>query len=374
MVISYHLFPTSLWCIIEECQELVRRISVHCAPSPTSALALLQGSSYSPRRHLPTGIPSLDKCLRGGFRIGTISELVGRAGAGKSQLAMQMCVMAAKYGQGSVFIDTEKKLSLGRLKEIADERSGRVASQEDEGGAGEFSYGASLSAVDVQDVNDVDEVALFSYKSAREVLANVTVHTPGSTNELLSVVSGIEDDILLRNQQAEEDTSVYPVSLAILDSIAAPMRRDFGSESAPQRVSAVLQLAQILKRLADQLQLAVVVINQVGLNEHINALESSRGSDLVVVKAALGTSWHHCLSTRLLLEHERDPHTLNSNVDDAHDKMNLTVDGRGGFAWKHERGRVRKATVVKSNVAGASTMFYEVNAIGLAEIRFDSEI
>jgi RecA/RadA recombinase len=291
---------------------------------------------------------------------------------------MQMCVMAAKYGQGSVFIDTEKKLSLGRLKEIADERYGRVASQEDDGGAGEFSYGASLSAVDVQDMNDllydVDEVAPFSYKSAREVLANVSVHTPGSTNELLSAVSGIEDDILLRNQQAEEDTSVYPVSLVILDSIAAPTRRDFGSESAPQRVSAVLQLAQMLKRLADQLQLVVVVINQVGLDEHINTVESSRGSDLVVVKAALGTSWHHCLSTRLLMAHERDPHTLNSHVDDAHDNMNLTVDGRGSFAWKHERGRVRKATVVKSNVAGAASMFYEVNAIGLAEICFDSEI
>jgi RAD51-like protein 1 len=323
-------------------------------------------------------MPSLDKCLRGGFRIGTISELVGRAGAGKSQLAMQMCVMAAKYGQGSVYIDTEKKLSLERLKEIADERSGRVASQEDEGGSGEFSYGASLTGVDVQDMNDllydVDEVAPFSYKSAREVLANVTVHTPASTHELLSVVSGIEDDILLRNQQAEEDTSVYPVSLIILDSIASPTRRDFGSESAPQRVSAVLQLAQMLKRLADQLQLVIVVINQVGLNEHIHTVESSGGSDLVAVKAALGTSWHHCLSTRLLMEHVRDPHTLNSRIDDTHDSMNLTIDSQCGCAWKHEQQGVRKATVVKSNIAGAASMFYEVSAIGLAEIHFDSEI
>jgi RecA/RadA recombinase len=285
--------------------------------------------------------------------------------------------MAAKYGQGSVFIDTEKKLSLGRMKEIAEERFGRAASQEDEGDAGEFSYGAALSAVDVQDandfLNDVDEESQFPYKSALEVLANVTVHAPGSTNELLSVVSGIEDEILLRNQQAEEDGSIYPVSLVILDSIAAPTRREFGSASAPQRVSAVLQLAQMLKRLADQLQLAVVVINQVGLNEPISATESIRGSDLVAVKAALGISWHHCLSTRLLMEHERDPHTLNSNVDDAHDNINSTVDGRGDFAWKHVRGRVRKATVVKSNVAGTANMFYEVNATGLAEIRLGSE-
>ena len=361
-----------------EVQELVRRISVHCAPSPTSALALLQGSSDSPRRNLPTGMPSLDRCLRGGFRIGTISELVGRAGAGKSQLAMQMCVMAAKYGQGSVYIDTEKKLSLERLKEIADERSGRVASQEDDIGSGGFSYGTSLQGADVQDMKDllydVDEVVPFSYKSALEVLANVAVHTPASTNELLSVVSGIEDDILLRNQQAEEDTSVYPVSLVILDSIAAPTRRDFGSESAPQRVSAVLQLAQMLKRLADQLQLVVVVINQVGLNEHIHDVESTGGSDLVAVKAALGTSWHHCLSTRLLMEHVRDPHALNSHVHNSHGSTNLATDSQGGSALKYERQGMRKATVVKSNVAGAASMFYKVNAIGLVEIRFDSEI
>jgi RecA/RadA recombinase len=291
---------------------------------------------------------------------------------------MQMCVMAAKYGQGSVFIDTEKKLSLGRMKEIAEERSGRIALQESEGDAGEFSYGASLSAVDVQDANHLlshgYEESQFPYKSSRAVLTNVTVHTPGSTNELLSVVSGLEDEILLRNQQAKEDATIYPVSLVILDSIASPTRRDFGSESAPQRVSAVLQLAQMLKRLADQLKLAVVIINQVGLNERLSATESSRGSDLVAVKAALGTSWHHCLSTRLLMEHERDPHTLNSNVDDAHDNINSTVNGRSDSAWKHERGRVRKATVVKSNVASTANMFYEVNATGLAEVPFESEL
>ena len=368
--------------MIVECQELIHRTSLHCAPSPTSALELLHGTSNNnaPRRHLPTGMPSLDKSLRGGFCIGTISELVGRAGVGKSQLALQLCIMAAKYNQGSIYIDTEKKLSLQRLKEMAEKKCG-MASQQEVANAGEFSYGTSLltetehDTGSVIDFYGVQSETNFPFKSAREVLTNMTVYTAGSTNELLSVVEGIEEDVLFRNQQAEQDDSKYPVSLVILDSIAAPTRRDFGSESAPQRVSAVLQLAQMLKRLADQLQLVVVVINQVGLNDSVNVIESSQGGDFVAVKAALGTAWSHCLSTRLLLEHERDPHRLNTSVDDAHENMHTNIMDRGGdYAWKHKRGSVRRATVVKSNVAGMESMFYEIGVDGLDEIRFNGEM
>jgi RecA/RadA recombinase len=74
-------------------------------------------------RYLPTGISSLDRHLRGGVRVGTITELVGKAGVGKTQLAMQLCVMAARYGQGCVYIDTEQKLSLDRMREIASKRA-----------------------------------------------------------------------------------------------------------------------------------------------------------------------------------------------------------------------------------------------------------
>lgn len=392
--------PSSMQSTIDECQELIRRVSQQCAPSPTSALDLLLGDTDTTgttscrRRHLPTGMPHLDTILRGGFCVGTISELVGRAGVGKSQLALQLCIMAAKFNLASVYIDTEQKLSLTRLKEMAEEKYGSAAAasqlqpessvQTDN----EFSYRdgssntvpslPSATQSDMEGVSDfygVNETTAFPYKSARDVLANVTIHTATCTNKLLSVVANIEEEVLYRNQQAQEDdcNTTYPVSLLVLDSIAAPTRRDFGSESAPQRVSAVLQLAQMLKRLADQLQLVVVVINQVGLNEAMDDVQSSQGTDLVAVKAALGTAWSHCLSTRLFLEHERDPHRLNSAVDEAHDNVAAANGVEGGdFAWKQERGRVRKATVVKSNVAGNESMFYEIGVDGVNEIRLDA--
>ena len=175
------------------------------------------------------------------------------------------------------------------------------------------------------------------------------------------MVQSVEEQVLLKQEQAQDDNNVYPVSLVVLDSIAAPTRRDFGSESAPQRVSAMLQLAQILKRLANQLQLAIVVINQVGLDDNsATATLNENGTDFVAVKAALGTAWSHCLSTRLLLQHERDPHRLGGN------NSNAMQD------WNEERGRVRKATVVKSNVAGNESMHYEIGIAGLDEVRVEN--
>lgn len=400
-LLSLHTYDHYYYSInmIVECQELIRRISLSCAPSPISALDLFNDTTvqYDQRHHLPTGMQSLDKCLRGGFRSGTISELVGRAGVGKSQLALQLCIMAAKYGQGSVYIDTETKLSLGRLEEMAQERycscGGMASQRQQDGGEESFSYGAirtssllsatqgivELASEPFHGVNhDTAETPNFPFKTTRQVLANVTVHKVDNTSQLLSVVQGLEEEVLFRNQQAQDNALCYPVSLVVLDSIAAPTRREFGSERAPQRVSAILQLAQILKRLAHELQLVIVVINQVGLDDtNKNGEETSShalrdGTDFVSVKAALGTAWSHCLSTRLFLQHERDPHCLNSNItvdDDSHENIS-TENDQDLPAWRqqHERGRVRKATVVKSNVAGNESMYYEIGVAGVNEI------
>jgi len=353
----------------EECNELLRRICIHCAPKPTSAFDLLHSTvsavddqvsniSGDRMRYLPTGLASLDKTLRGGVRVGTITELVGRAGAGKTQLSMQLCVMAARYGQGCVYIDTENKLSLERLKEIAARRASAFNSTDlncDEG----FSY-ANETPMANSDVDNSErqQIVELRYRTPQEILQNATVHTPASTEELVSTLSSVEDEILLRNQQATETELSYkfPVRLLVLDSIAAPARRDFGSGSAPQRAAAVVQCAQTLKRLADQLHLAVIVINQFGLGGPTN--EENEGT---VHQAALGTAWHQCVSTRLLLE---------NNVD-----QQSSLEGQGstdpavdGQMKKYISVGKRQARVVKSNVAGqGKAVEFEVSGPGLSE-------
>ena len=115
-------------------------------------------------------MPSLDVCLKGGFGMGTISELVGRAGVGKSQLALQLCILAAKYNQASIYIDTEKKLSLARLEEMAKERcacspaaassfSQQQRQEPSNSSMDTFSYGTSLLPSATQ--GDLDSVCDF---------------------------------------------------------------------------------------------------------------------------------------------------------------------------------------------------------------------
>jgi RecA/RadA recombinase len=369
----------------------LERTCLQCAPKPCNALDLLQATTELHNildsaqchnmRYLPTGLPGFDQNMLGGIRIGTITEVVGRAGSGKTQLALQLVVTAARYGQGAVYIDTERKVSLQRLQEMSttrakagqDHPSRDLASSFAPGK--EFSYNISSSARQSMTAGSQDDnhhhqnlesnrsprAEAFHYRTAQQVLANLTVHSPGSTQELLTALEDAEDEILYRNQQALDPARVdtFPVRLLIVDSIAAPTKRDFGADSAPQRAAAVFQCAQILKRLADQLHLAVVVINQVGLGQENNNMDSSmRLSDNVSVRAALGTSWYHCVSTRLFMEHECDPHRLRGRQDEQ----------RNSMYQQQQQGRIRRLTVVKSNLAGVTSTNFEVATSGLEEV------
>ena len=75
-----------------------------------------------------TGSAKFDALLGGGFRAGTLTEVFGRSNSGKSQLAMQAALVAARGGQKSLYIDTEGAFRPERVEEIA-----RVRGWETEG-------------------------------------------------------------------------------------------------------------------------------------------------------------------------------------------------------------------------------------------------
>jgi RecA/RadA recombinase len=227
-----------------------------------------------------------------------------------------------------------------------------------------------------------------AFKSGSRVLSNLTIHKPSSTEELLAALDGLEEEILKRNQLVVQSTSrrspttghdssapgnspyhntvmegQYPVRLVIVDSIAAPMRRDFGADFAPQRAAAVFQCAQALKRLADQLHLAVVVINQVSTTSNSSESVGDTGTSSSTA-AALGTSWHHCVSTRLLLDStivkkkvEHQPHEIEEN------RENFATSG---MKQLHEQ-ELRRMCVVKSNLTEFRETNFEVSTLGIVE-------
>lgn len=68
---------------------------------------------------LSTGCATIDELLNGGFERGTVTQLYGPPGSGKTNLAMSTVVTAAADGGRGVVIDTEG-LSMARLEQLLD--------------------------------------------------------------------------------------------------------------------------------------------------------------------------------------------------------------------------------------------------------------
>lgn len=380
---------------VSECQELIIRICNHCTPMPKTAKELFQQEHtisnnitsqptiHTNMNYIPTHLSELDIILRGGIRLNSVTEIVGCAGVGKTQLVMQLAITASTYDMGCIYIDTERKLSLVRLNEIASERynsNGRFMNKGicEKGGDSDslFVYDCVYDQAHNQDNNDNTNSngsendtndSHPSYRNPKEVLNNITVHSPNSTNDLVSVISRLQEYIVERNhmiqpsQDSNHNVSIYPIKLIILDSIAAPARRDFGGEDARERVTSIFKIAQMLKQIASEMNVAVVVINQIDkimykgdgdmIVDDEKSMSGSKTNFLSSVKASLGTSWHHCVSTRILLEHERDhqSHSCDLNY--------IALE------------RIRKATVVKSNLVGCASTNFEITNMGLSTTR-----
>lgn len=78
-----------------------------------------------PVARLPTACPPLDELLHGGVESGAITEFFGEAGAGKSNVCLQLARNAALAGRKIVYIDTEG-VSLERLAQMSGEHYGKV--------------------------------------------------------------------------------------------------------------------------------------------------------------------------------------------------------------------------------------------------------
>mmetsp|Transcript_38460 Transcript_38460/g.80581 ORF Transcript_38460/g.80581 Transcript_38460/m.80581 type:complete len:459 (+) Transcript_38460:145-1521(+) len=356
-----------------ECNRFLSRIHAECSVQSISALEMMHRNTQSILPALScsdegqnqllgkisTGLPTLDGYLHGGLPIGSIAELVGRAGVGKTHLAQQLCVLAgSKSGGGAIYIDAEKKLSVSRLREIAFERL--LEDQKRHDGV-------------------VQQQQRHAHELTDQLMGNVSVHRLFTTRELLDTLDRLEDEITLRNSQATAENSSgsittrtrqirLPVRVMVIDSIAAPIRRDFdmmgGSSSmntAAHRASAIFQIAKKLKQLAHDYKLAVVVVNQVGSGNNNNST-ALRGSDHLrrnnaldirdgEFTASLGTAWQYCVTTRIVLEHEDDPHRLHRAGD--------AVVGSSS---------VRMATLAKSLVSKRTKLFFDLTNRGLCEV------
>jgi len=460
-----------------QCQELIRRVSQHCTAHSQSVLQLLSlpitaatatastqyhsSSSIATHMHVhdntrtktldaqqqqqqdtttfhflhryvSTGMSTLDSKLRGGIPMGSITEIVGNAGVGKTQFAMQLCYqVATNLHQGSIYIDTERKMSLPRLQQLCHEQIMRMRTSS-AGVSSSWNHSIIYNKEDdVEDIKNHNRHQLHVHTNTDEILANIVIHSPATMNELMLVINKLEEDIAFNMIDDEEEHNKgihstlqqqfqlhdhenhpcsssssssstatafhrYPTRLVILDSIAALALREYGVDDAPQRVANLFHIVQTFKRLANQWNLAVVVINQVSgsssssIETTTTATTNNKSRHLLedfnrinyrpVIHAALGSSWHHCVTTRLVLEYYPCPILMTNNSMNNDNHM-IIIQGRKEHLQHDEPIRkridndkkiqkvvcIRKITVTKSNIVPCSSMLFEIQSSGLHE-------
>jgi len=259
-------------CTEEEASRILSRVA--CAVCPEAhTVAQMWARRALEAHHLPFGLRVLDEALRGGVPCGTVTELVGGAGAGKTQLctqlaiACQLPVVEGGLGGGCVYVDTEARFSGARLVEIARARwPERFASE----------------------------------LQAELLTRGVTVFTPSTSSELLQRLEGLEAVIIER-----------AAKLVIVDSVAALVRAEYGRERLVERQALLGEQASRLKQLAEAFRIPVVVTNQVTTRQQSTgssrlggftpAHPSERAGDAHLA-AALGTKWAHDVNLRIALE------------------------------------------------------------------------
>ncbi|KOO22299.1 DNA repair protein rad51-like 2-like protein [Chrysochromulina tobinii] len=229
--------------LVEE--EAVAR---HVAPPPPSALTLLgqaASSNHLPAAAVPTGLAALDAHLGGGLPMRAVTELVGPAGSGKTQLCSSVAAHALLAGAGEgtrvIYIDTEGSFSAKRLLQLL--RTLGAPSAMDQAGATAEAAPALASSL------------ARGVPPAEELLRRLTVYRPSTWADFCTVVS----------EQLELDMLTPPrVGLLIVDSIAMAAHRGFDrGGNVLRRQSAVVALAARLKLYADAFATCVLCVNHV---------------------------------------------------------------------------------------------------------------
>ena len=228
---------------------------------------------------------ALDHSLGGGVSTGSITELVGPAGAGKTQFCLTLAVVTAAplsvggLNSGVVYVDTEQKFSGQRVGQIA----------------------ASIfpQVYCIADTDDPEQVTV-KKEAVKTLTQRILILTPSTLSETYQRLQGLEEALI-----------DHSVRLLIIDSVAALARAEFGvGRGQLQRRQELLgQIASVLKQQAERLHFAAFVTNQVTTrigsnnnNEFANEDREFNNDSSASTTAALGVKWAHCVNTRLVLE------------------------------------------------------------------------
>ena len=214
----------------------------------------------------------MDRALGGGLPVGMVTEIVGESGVGKSQLCFQL-LLTAQWGEDredspglrsrALYIQTETYNPHVRLNELA---------------KGQLEKGLSV-------------------ENALENIYIESLPAQGGPDELI----GILQKAAVEAQQHWNDP--MPLRLIVIDSLA-----NLFKDGDENKTDALFRISRLLKELADQFHMVVVVTNHVvdvigdNLVHNVKLGNVQRLlTDGRQVYPSLGFAWANCPNNRIFL-------------------------------------------------------------------------
>ncbi|KAM6991957.1 DNA repair protein XRCC3 [Tautogolabrus adspersus] len=282
-------------------QQLLRTAAHACRRHRPITALLLRDDPSSLR--LSVGCAVLDELLRGGLPVGGVTELSGESGAGKTQLALQLClsvqypVQQGGLDSGAVFICTEDSFPSRRLQQLIREQS-------------------SLRS-------DVPESLINTIKFSN----NVYIEHTADLDALQECVTRRVPLLLTRGL----------VRLVIVDSVAALFRCEFQPSDWMERNKQLISFSSKLHQLGHEYNTPVLCVNQVtdvfsGSDDSLGPLSSS-------VSPALGLAWANQVMVRLMMRRlqrtvsQGDQHSTLRRLEVVF-APHLARDGRDAAVWR----------------------------------------
>ncbi|XP_038193854.1 DNA repair protein XRCC3 [Arvicola amphibius] len=262
-------------------QHLLRAAALHLQGSRVlTALQLFQQRERFPEQHqrLSLGCPVLDQFLGGGLPLEGITDLAGRSSAGKTQLALQLCLTVQfprQYGgleAGAIYICTEDVFPSKRLWQLIGQQQ--------------------------QLRTDVPGEVVQKIKFGNHIF----IEHAADVDTLLECVSKRVPILLSRGM----------ARLVVVDSVAAPFRCEYDVQALATRAKHLRSLGATLRRLSSTFRSPVLCINQVTeMVEEQESMPRPLGDWDEHLFPALGITWADQLLMRLMVDrvHEDDATT-----------------------------------------------------------------
>ncbi|CAB4269729.1 unnamed protein product [Prunus armeniaca] len=269
-----------------------------------TAWEMLHEEQSFPR--ITTSCADLDNILGGGINCKEVTEIGGVPGIGKTQLGIQLAVNVqipvdfGGLGGKAVYIDTEGSFMVERALQIAE-----------------------ASVVDMSHYNELLRKELRTCQveiQPTDILKNIFYFRICSYTEQIALINHLDKFILEHKD----------VKIVIIDSVTFHFRQDF--EDLALRTRLLGGMALKLMNLANKYNLAVVIFNQVTTKHKEGSFQLS---------LALGDSWSHCCTNRVILYwngDERNAHIDKSpSLKSASAPFSVTRKGIRNSASNHKR-------------------------------------